>query len=236
MKKYYEAYDLRYRQIHARSLTWEEDVPSPIVGQMLEKLGISKTDSILELGCGEGRDAIRLMAQGYSVLAADVSPEAVAFCRRKAPEFADRFLVLDACTGKLKDRFDFLYSVAVLHMLVEDEDRNRFLSFFREYLKQDGFGLILTMGDGEQEFASSPEEAFLLRERIHGGTGKIVQVAATSCRMVSFETLEAELCRNGLRTVEKGITTIEPGFPRILYALVQRDDACADAEESCSSS
>lgn len=222
MKRYYEAYDERYRQIHARNLTWEADVPTPILEQMLKKLGISKTDRILELGCGEGRDAIRLMAQGYNVLASDISSEAVAFCKSRAPEFAERFFTLDACTDPLEERFGFLYSVAVLHMLVEDTDRNRFLTFIREHMKEDGYALILIMGDGEQEYASSPDDAFALRERIHGTTGQIVQIAATSCRIVSVQTLEKELNRNGLRAAEMGITAVEPGFPVIMYTVVKR--------------
>ena len=50
---------------------------------------IDMEDSILELGCGEGRDAIHLLCQGYRVLATDISPEAIAYCRRLAPAYGD---------------------------------------------------------------------------------------------------------------------------------------------------
>ena len=54
-KKYYQAYDERYRQVHEQSLQWSSQSPSPIVREILEKYHISKNDSILEIGCGEGR-------------------------------------------------------------------------------------------------------------------------------------------------------------------------------------
>lgn len=59
-------------------------------------------------------------------------------------------------------------------------------------------------------------------ERIHGETGQQVQVAETSCRMVSFETLEKELKRNGLKVTEKGITEIPEHFPMIMYAVAEK--------------
>ena len=48
------------------------------------------------------------------------------------------------------------------------------------------------------------------------------QIHSTSCKIVSFTTLERELEGNGLSIVEKGITSIEPGFPVIMYALVKK--------------
>lgn len=221
MEKYYEAYDKRYSQIHAMNLEWETDCPSPIVAETLNKFSISKESKILELGCGEGRDAIHLLNQGYNVCASDISPEAVAFCQKKSPKFADRFIRLNACEDELNEKFDFIYSVAVIHMLVLDEDRDRFLSFIKRHLTETGLALILTMGDGEFERASDISKAFDDSVRTHGKTGQKVQVAETSCRMVSFETLGQELQRNGLTMVENGLTAVEPAFPVIMYAVVR---------------
>lgn len=222
MRAYYEAYDDRYRQIHAMNLTWEDEAPSPIVEEVIERYQLTKTSRILEIGCGEGRDAGYLLKMGYQVHASDISPEAVSFCRRKWLEFADSFHVLNACKDKLNQQFDFLYSIAVLHMLVLDEDRDRFLTFLRDHLAENGIGLVLSMGDGETEFATSIEDAFSLRQRTHMVTGNTVSVAATSCRMVSLHTLEQECSRNGLVVLEKGITSVNPGFPEILYVIVKK--------------
>ena len=185
-RPYYEAYDDRYRQVHRENLEWFGRNPSPIVGQVLEEFHLGPDSSILELGCGEGRDAIHLLHQGYRVLATDISPEAIAHCQRLAPEYGDCFQVLDCIDGKLEKNFDFIYAVAVVHMLVEDIHRKGFYHFIRSHLKESGIALICTMGDGEIQRKSDITNAFSLQERIHEQSGKTVHIASTSCRMVDF--------------------------------------------------
>ena len=73
-RPYYEAYDDRYRQVHRENLEWFTRTPSPIVGQVMAQFGIGMDTKLLELGCGEGRDAIHLLRQGHRVLATDISP------------------------------------------------------------------------------------------------------------------------------------------------------------------
>ena len=77
MRKYYEAYDDRYRQVHDSNLHWFDREPSEIVKQTIDAYGIVQTDKILEIGCGEGRDAACLLRAGYDLLATDISPEAI---------------------------------------------------------------------------------------------------------------------------------------------------------------
>ncbi len=55
---YYKAYDERYKAIHGKNSTWAGEAPTPIGAEILQKYGIAKDASILEIGCGEGRDSI----------------------------------------------------------------------------------------------------------------------------------------------------------------------------------
>lgn len=64
-REYYEAYDDRYKQVHQKSLKWFSDNPSKIVDETIKEYGISKEAKIIEIGCGEGRDAIYLLENGY---------------------------------------------------------------------------------------------------------------------------------------------------------------------------
>lgn len=221
-RPYYEAYDDRYRQVHRENLEWFSRNPSPIVGQVMAQFGIGTNSKILELGCGEGRDAIHLLRQGYRVLATDISPEAIAYCRRIAPTFSNHFQVLDCIGGKLEGEFDFIYAVAVVHMLVEDIHRKGFYQFIRNHLNASGIALICTMGDGEIQRKSDITNAFSLQERIHEQSGKTVHIASTSCRMVDFPTFQKELEENGLTIIKQGITAIQPEFSQIMYAVVHR--------------
>ena len=222
-KKYYEAYDDRYRQVHGKSLQWFADTPSAIVGEILDRFVISKSAKILEIGCGEGRDGIALMREGYDVLATDVSPAAIMYARKRFPSFRERFQVLDCLKDRLNEKFDFLYAVAVVHMLVPQEDRDGFYSFLWEHLKADGLALIGTMGDGRMERQSDLATAFERQERVHEQSGKKVLIAGTSCRVVSWSHFFEEIKRNGLEVVESGMTAVEPDFPMMMYAVVKRE-------------
>lgn len=220
MEQYYKAYDQRYKTIHQKGHSWAAETATPIVLKTLQKYGISKDAPILEIGCGEGRDARAVLEAGYSLTATDISPEAIRYCRETFPAFQQHFHVMDCLSSEDLNRYDFLYAVAVVHMLVLDEDRNGFYRFLRDHLKEEGLALVCSMGDGKFEMKSDISTAFTLQERNHP-SGKIM-VAGTSCRMVSFPAFEAELQRNGLRIVEKGLTSAIPDFNSLLYAVVGR--------------
>ncbi len=221
-RSYYEAYEDRYQQVHRENLRWASDQPTPIVAQVIEEYGISTVANVLELGCGEGRDAAFLLGKGYCVLATDISPTAVDYCRKMDPDHADCYQVLDCVAGKMDEKFSFLYAVAVLHMLVEDSHRAGFYRFIREHLMDEGIGLICTMGDGEMQMQSDISAAFEIQNRTHQETGRSLQIAGTSCRMVSFETLRSELEENGLAILQEGLTSSEPDFNSLMYAVVKR--------------
>lgn len=222
-RKYYDAYNDRYQQVHGLNLRWFAEKPSPIVAETMQKYSISREHRLLEIGCGEGRDARPLLEQGYDLLATDVSAEAISYCKNAMPDHAEHFRVLDCVAGTLEESFDFIYAVAVVHMLVPDVDRNAFYTFIREHLNPGGIALICTMGDGSQERQSDIRTAFDLQDRIHEPTGKSVRIACTSCRMVSTQTFGKELERNGLKAVRQGMTSIEPDFTQMMYAVVKAD-------------
>ena len=223
-RKYYEAYDDRYRQVHSENLQWFAEAPSKIVSQVIERFNIQTDSSILEIGCGEGRDARPLLKQGFQLMATDISPEAISYCQSRDPEHAGCYRVLDCVYGQTDERFDFIFAVAVLHMLVEDDDRAAFCRFIRNHLSSNGIALICTMGNGAFERSSDISTAFDLQQRTHEGSGRILSVAGTSCRMVSFTTFESELAQAGLSILEMDSTSVEPDFAQMMYAVVKGEN------------
>ena len=220
MKKYYEAYDERYKTAHERGVSWSSEKRTPIVLETENKYISYLHTPILEIGCGEGRDAKAILEKGYHLLATDISKEAIAYCKANIPAYAEHFEVLDCIRHSHPLQYGFIYSVAVIHMLVLDEDRNAFYRFIYDHLADGGIALICTMGDGEIELKSDINKAFQLQERDHE-SGKMM-VAGTSCRMVSFTTFENELRSNDLKLIEKGITSSLPDFNSLMYAVVQK--------------
>lgn len=219
-RKYYEAYDERYKTAHSKGVSWSSGESSPIVLDTIRNYGLGPSHRMLEIGCGEGRDSRAVLEGGYQLLATDISEEAVEYCKKSMPAYRERFQVLDCLHGAHRGEYDFIYAVAVVHMLVLDEDRNRFYRFIREHLTETGIALICTMGDGVEERQSGIDSAFELQEREHE-SGKMM-VAGTSCRTVSFPSFEQEIKSNGLVLLEKGITAALPDFNSLMFAVVKR--------------
>ena len=219
-KKYYEAYEERYKVAHEKGVSWMSNEPTPIVLEKLKSQKITSEDLILEIGCGEGRDSKSVLKAGYRLLATDISSTAIEYCKKLCPEYQTNFEVLDCLTECLENKFQFVYAIAVIHMLVLDEDRDRFYQFIYHHLAENGVALICSMGDGQAEMQSDITKAFEIQERNHEAGP--MMVAGTSCRMVSFSTFEEELQRNRLEIIEKGITSGLPDFDRLMYAVVKK--------------
>lgn len=218
-RKYYAAYEDRYKTAHAHGVSWSSNVSTPVVMEVIDKYKINHNQHILEIGCGEGRDSKIVLEHGFQLMATDISNEAIAYCKKIMPKYENSFRVLDCLSDELHEKFDFIFGIAVIHMLVLDEDRDGFYQFIRNHLTTDGIALICTMGDGEIERQSDISTAFTLQERNHE-SGKMM-VAGTSCRMVSWDTFESELARNGLTLIEKGITSALPDFNSLMYAVIK---------------
>ena len=171
----------------------------------LQKYSVSEDSFIPEIGCGEGRDAFPLLENGYDVLAADISSVAINYCRSLRPEYSDHFSVLDCINDHHGQHYDFIYSVAVIHMLVSDEDRIRFYHFIYDHLPDGGLALICSMGDGLTESETDISGAFNMVGRHHDSN--FVMVPSASLRMVSFDTLEKEIESVHFSIAEQGITS-----------------------------
>lgn len=220
-REYYKAYEDRYKTIHQKGASWFSNTPTPIVMELLEKYGISLSSPILEIGCGEGRDAKALLEKGYCLKATDVSPEAISYCKAAFPEHISNFQTLDCLKDHHPFSYTFIYSVAVIHMLVPSKDRTDFYQFIYQHLTENGLSLICTMGDGKIERETDIRKAFRVEEREHSSGS--IPVSSTSCKMVSFSTFEKELKENRFTIIEKGLTESFPDFPILMYALVKNN-------------
>ena len=132
MEKYYKAYDKRYKQVHEKNLSWSSDNNTKLIYEIIKRYKIYKYDSILEIGCGEGRDAKFLLKKGYNVLATDVSVEAINYCKQNDMLNVENYEVLDVLDcSDFKYSFDFIYSIACVHMFTEVNDRNKYYKFIK---------------------------------------------------------------------------------------------------------
>lgn len=197
LRKYYHAYHERYKRVHGLGYFWFVKEPTPEVVRWVRFQEIPLTEPILEIGCGEGRDALYLAGLGYRLTAVDASSQAIETCRKLARQ---RGLIVDwrnhdalYLSSGMTERYRWVYSVATLHMLVDDEDRRHFLREMYTMLEPGGHALLVSKGNGVMEYTSDPQHAFTEEERIIPHHQVKVKVPMTTYRSVNWKRHREEL-------------------------------------------
>lgn len=83
-------------------------------------------------------------------------------------------------------------------MFVNETHRKKFYSFIYEHLKTNGIALIVSMGDGINEYNTDISKSFSNVERVVINNGEKISIAATSCKIVNWCTFEQEILNNNL--------------------------------------
>ena len=103
---------------------------------------------VLDLGCGEGRNALFLAEHGFDVTAVDISARGI----RKLTHLADtqalsmKAVVQDMRTYAFQEDFDLIISHGCLH-LIERRDWQVLLARFKHYTKPGGYNVVAVFTD-----------------------------------------------------------------------------------------
>ena len=135
--------------------------PSNFAKDILKYLESGK--KLIELGCGNGRDAIFLSNNKIDVVAVDQCESSINNLRSSVSSDNIKFVADDFIETKLleKESFDYVYSRFTLHSISEEEE-NKLINRVYEALKKDGLLLI--------EVRSVKDEIFGLGEQIARNT------------------------------------------------------------------
>ena len=97
--------------------------------------------SVLDLGCGQGRDALKVARRGHSVLGIDLSPVGIEQMLKDAAAESLRVngVVADILEFKSRRRFDIVILDRVLHLLPTDTDRRSMLNRAATLTRARGF-------------------------------------------------------------------------------------------------
>lgn len=145
--------------------------PSPICFRVLELLPPEGRPRLLDIGCGEGRNAVFFARNGYRVSAFDSSARGVEKTRRLARETGvavDAFQA-DVKEFRLHEAYDVLFSTGTLHY-IPGELREEIFETYRTFTAQRGLNV----------FSVFVDKPFI---------GKAPDAEETSCRWVSGELL-----------------------------------------------
>ncbi len=135
-------FELRYR---TGDIPWEHGIPDVNLTEMVDQRPIPHGKA-LEVGCGNGENAIWLARQDFSVTACDISPTAIAEAQRRAEASGVRcsFHVLDFfCDPVPAAPFSFVFDRGCLHSFDTIEQRRQFAAKVYDYLERDGLWMTI---------------------------------------------------------------------------------------------
>jgi SAM-dependent methyltransferase len=121
--------------------------PWPCVVRFLQPTQLTHPQTLLEAGCGNGRNLLLAKAQGYITEGFDICPEFVDICKSRGLD-----VYQSSITTSLKKTYDKIICIAVVHHLTTEEDRLQALSNIYNALNPDG-ELLVTMWSYETEYS-----------------------------------------------------------------------------------
>jgi HK97 family phage portal protein len=129
---------------------WTESMQSSQLAQSFaQELLVKSKKSILEIGCGNGRDSILFALAGLKVTAIDIVPEAIEIAKQNAKDAGVEidFQVGSAESLKFSDNsFDSVFSLSVLH----STNMNKSIPEIDRVLKKKGMMTLYVYSDVER--------------------------------------------------------------------------------------
>jgi tellurite methyltransferase len=113
--------------------------PSGMCYRLLALFPPERPLKLLDVGCGEGRNAIFFARNGYEVTAFDLSPKGVKKTRKLADDIGVQVTVFEAniLEYRLNHKFDIILSIGSIHYIPE-ELRSEIIQNYKEFTNPDG--------------------------------------------------------------------------------------------------
>ena len=117
--------------------------PGGFLNELIELSAPSKDKKVLDIGCGEGKDAVYMAQKGYDVTAFDLTENGI----RKTIALADKrgvklnAYVDDINTFETDEQFDIIYSTGTVQYLF-DENKKEFFDKLEKITKPGGIVYI----------------------------------------------------------------------------------------------
>lgn len=114
--------------------------PADFCDELIKLCPPSPDKKVLDIGCGEGKDAVYMASKGYSVTAFDVAENGIKKTFRMAKEngVGINAYVDDINTFETDEQFDIVYSTGTIQYLF-DENKKAFFDKIDRITKKNGF-------------------------------------------------------------------------------------------------
>jgi ubiquinone/menaquinone biosynthesis C-methylase UbiE len=144
-------YDVGYR---ACRCFWGRE-PGSVLRWLHTVVDLTGAD-VLDLGCGEGKNAAWLDAKGCRVTAVDVSSQALINARQAWPTTRIKWIQADVTTLRFpRDSYDLIIAYGLLHCLTERQIP-RLIQEAQEATRSRGINVIVALNDRSQDLSAHP--------------------------------------------------------------------------------
>ena len=129
-------------------LSWYQDVPERSLA-LIRSAHLPEDAAIIDVGAGASRLVDELLEAGFGdVTVLDLAPAALAVTKARLGERWSEveLLAADLLEWRPSRRYDLWHDRAVLHFLVDESARNRYLDVLNRALAPRGFVLLATFG------------------------------------------------------------------------------------------
>lgn len=137
-----------YGTKQSAEVSWYQPFPDRSL-RMIGDTGVGRHDALIDVGGGASLLTDRLLDAGYSDLTVlDVAASAFEHCRSRLGDAAGRveWIVADVTRFEPRRRYNLWHDRAVLHFLVDEAERQRYLDALRAALVAGGHLVIATFG------------------------------------------------------------------------------------------
>lgn len=136
MDNFKNLFEGRYKQ--KKSLFGDE--PMPLVKKAL---GYIDDDHVLDLGVGDGRNALYLLKNGFQVTGVDMSSEGLKNLQEKTQKYREHLEVIESnvLDLKLAEEFDMILGIGLLHFL-KYSDIEKLIKWVKRHTKLGGLNVF----------------------------------------------------------------------------------------------
>jgi ubiquinone/menaquinone biosynthesis C-methylase UbiE len=218
-REYYHLYDDVYREVGFAGGSQEKEFENTKIRSLVyhdfSKIqddgvlsGLEK--DLIDLGCGEGHNAIHFAQLGFRVTGVDISQRAIDTAAHLAKE---KGLQINFCAADVlelaefaDDSFDLATDIGCLHMLVREEHRRRYLESVRRVLRPGGVFFLFNRVSS-RDVRISDENAHILRsitlvqKRWKANNSSYLKVRGCGFRNASMRQYRRELEARGFDLV-----------------------------------
>jgi SAM-dependent methyltransferase len=146
-------FDVLYRAAEGQHavVPWADLRPNPHMAEWLGFAALSPGRALV-IGCGLGDDAELLASLGWSVVAFDISAEAIRWARERFPQSAVEYRVVDLFEGRgnWRRQFDLVVEVYTLQVL-PPALRARAVPLMADWVSVGGVLCVIARGRGESD-------------------------------------------------------------------------------------